>query len=133
MEHRSNKQFGLKSDEVEKALERLEKVRMISYKEDHWEVLSDSRATVFRSDFKAAHNYYDQLSSKGRNKIDAAGKHQWDMSALLIPVKKENSKKVLEKIRQFRRELLADANTEIDRDSIYYMTLQFFNLTELEA
>ncbi|MDG0818042.1 TIGR02147 family protein [Bdellovibrio svalbardensis] len=127
------KHFGLKTDEVEKAIERLEKVQMLLKKEDRWEIPSENRAATFRSDYKAVHNFYDQLASKGRNKVGAAGKHQWDLSASFIPIKKENSKKMLEKIRQFRRELLAEASSDADRDTIYCLTLQFFNLTELEA
>lgn len=127
------KHFGLDINEVEKAIARLENVEMIKRQDNKWIVMHDRRAAMFRPDFKAAHNFYDQLAKKGRDKVEATGKHQWDMSATMIPVRREDSKKVVEKIREFRRNLLNELSSESGKDAVYCMTVQFFNLTELEA
>ncbi|QDK36899.1 TIGR02147 family protein [Bdellovibrio sp. NC01] len=127
-----SKHFGLPIDEVEKAVERLEKVKILEQRDGKWEVMQERRAAAFRPDFRFAHNFYDQLSKIGRGKVEAPGVHQFEMAATMIPVKKENSRKVVEKIRQFRRELLNDMESEADKDSVYCLTMQFFNLTELD-
>lgn len=125
------KHFGLSVDETEKALERLEQVQLLEKKEGRYEVRHERRAAIFRPGFKAVHNFYDQLLNRVRDNIGTESRH-WDMSAMMIQVKKEDVRKAIDKIRQFRRELMTELESNPDRDSVFCMTVQFFNLTELD-
>ncbi|WP_413288675.1 TIGR02147 family protein [Bdellovibrio sp. HCB337] len=122
--------FGLQTEVVEKALERLQGVHLIKQvTADKWSVLHENRNTIFSPKFEAVKKYYRQLLEKVNNNIGSESR-SWDMSAATLQVKKGSIPQAIQKIRQFRQELIAEMEADPERDTVCCLTVQFFDLAE---
>lgn len=120
-------QYGIQVGEVERALERLEKVSLIHKQESgKWTVNHQHRSAAFHANFDGMKKYYTQLMSKVSDNIGNDSR-AWNMSASTIQVKKSSFPQVVEKLTKFRQELIAELEAVTDRDSVCCLTMQFFD------
>jgi uncharacterized protein (TIGR02147 family) len=120
-------QYGIQPGEVERALERLEKVNLIHKEENgRWTVNHQHRTAAFHANFDGMKRYYSQLMSKVTDNIGKESR-AWNMSASTVQIKKSAFPQVVEKLTKFRQELLAELESSPDRDAVCCLTMQFFD------
>lgn len=120
-------QYGIPQGEVERALERLEKVSLIQKSESgRWIVNHQHRTAVFHANFEGLTKYYSQLMAKVQDHIGKESR-TWNMSASTVQIKKSSFPQVVEKLTRFRQELMAELEAAPDRDAVCCLTMQFFD------
>lgn len=127
-----SKQFGIQPGEIERALERLEKVNLIKKQQDgRWEVTHQHRAGQFPATFEGMAKYYTQLMEKVKQNIGNESRG-WSMSASVIQIKKDLFPQTVEKIRKFRQELIAELEADPSRDTVCGLTMQIFDFADIK-
>ncbi|WII70945.1 TIGR02147 family protein [Bdellovibrio sp. 22V] len=126
-----SKKLGVAEDLIEKALERLAHLNLITKnQEGQWVPTSEGSVSTFGQSYLAVRNYHNQLVEKSNEAMDPTKGKKWDKSSLLIPVNHQRSPELVEKIRAFRAELMTEVQSMEARDSVYCLTMSFFELTE---
>lgn len=78
-----------------------------------------------------AYRFHQSMIEKAKQALQEAPATQRDISSVTLAVTKESSERIKQKIRQFRKEILALAEDQGRAEAVYQMNIQFFNLTEL--
>lgn len=79
----------------------------------------------------AISNFYREMLQKANAAIEEANPEYRDISALTIAISKEEMMRIRERLTQFRREVHAIASGSKNREAVYQLNLQFFNLSEV--
>lgn len=80
----------------------------------------------------SAVQYHKNMIQKAKESIDKTDAHYRDISSLTLSLSKKQFEKIKERLQEFRSELHALEEEEKERDAVYQVNLQLFNLTELD-
>lgn len=79
-------------------------------------------------------NFHREMLRKAAESLEKSRTIHRDLSALTIGISKKQFERIRERMNQFRREIHAIANeapNENDREAVYQVNLQLFNLSEV--
>lgn len=80
----------------------------------------------------AAYRFHRHMIDQAKRALSETPASHRDISSITLAVSKENCERIKQKIRQFRKEILAMSEEGTDAEVLYQMNIQFFNLTELK-
>lgn len=117
--------------QAKKSLEMLEKLGLIQ-RDEKGKIKSKQAALTTGNEVAslAAFRYHRDMIQKALEALQEAKAHEREISSLTISVSQELFLEIQERIRNFRKEILALANENEKADSIYQLNFQLFNLTE---
>lgn len=75
------------------------------------------------------HNYHKELLDLSKEVMDRISMKDRDVSALTLGVKRERIAEIIEKIREFRKEILKMASTDAEPEEVAQLNIQFFPVT----
>ncbi|WII71294.1 TIGR02147 family protein [Bdellovibrio sp. 22V] len=124
------KRLGINANLVMDSLERLERLKLIVNKNGVWEPTHMARTTTPDIPQEAVRSYHKQVISKALVAIDKQPMEMRDFSSIMLSINKEKLPFAKDRLRQFRRQLMAELETDPVRDSVYCMNFQLFEITE---
>ncbi|UXR63637.1 TIGR02147 family protein [Bdellovibrio bacteriovorus] len=126
--------LGLSQDIVEKALERLESLKLVmKTPEGRWVADDGKYSSTYGGSSEAARSYFLQMQTKAVEAMSADNKRRWDMGCTMVPTNRDKAKEVAQKIRQFRLELMQELQDCEDKDSLFALSTSFFEMTDLQT
>ncbi|AFY01540.1 TIGR02147 family protein [Bdellovibrio bacteriovorus] len=128
-----SRRLGLLTDVTEKALERLEAMKLVEKTADGKWVSSDAKySSSYGGSSVAARNYFLQMQTKATEAMSGENKRRWDMGCTMVPTSREKAKEIAAKIRQFRLEVMADLQNSENKDSLFALSTSFFEMTDVQ-
>lgn len=79
----------------------------------------------------AAYRFHRHMIDQAKRALSETPASRRDISSITLAVSEKGCERIKQKIRQFRKEILAMAEDGNDAEEVYQMNIQFFNLTEL--
>ncbi|WP_295904477.1 TIGR02147 family protein [uncultured Bdellovibrio sp.] len=123
--------LGLSIEIVEKALERLETVKLISKVGDKWVPNNNNKySSSYGGSSEAARNYFMQMQQKANEAMDMGNKKRWDMGCTMVPTNLQKAREISKKIREFRLEIMQELQSVDTKDALFALSTSFFELTE---
>ena len=133
MPHDANtfaKRLGISPDLVASSLERLERLNLIEKKDDRWVCMHGSQTTAADIPSEAVRSFHKQVINKAMDSIEKQPVENRDISSLMVSINKNQIPLVKQRLESFRRSLMIELETASDRESVYCLALQFFEITE---
>ncbi len=119
--------------EVEKALKVLESLQLINIdSKGKIQVLNETISSGDQVSNTAIISYHKNVMNLAFNSIYQVPASKRDISAVTIALSSKNHVIAIEKIQNFRKELLLLAENDKDKNNVYQLNMQFFPLTHLE-
>lgn len=123
--------LGLSTDTVEKSLERLETLKMVSKSDDgKWISVSQKYSSSYGASSEAARNFYSQMQNKATEAMCTSNRKRWDMGCTVVATDSSKAKEISEKIRKFRLEIMQELQTSNNKDTLFALSTSFFEVTE---
>ena len=125
-------QMDISLKDAEMALERLVELKFIEKHGDKYISLDLALKTTDGIYSAAIRKYHQQIISKAMNSVELPVEERY-LSALTVAVDKKLIPEINERIKKFRSEinqLITNHSENIEPDSIYCLSTQFFALTE---
>ncbi len=126
-----SKKLGVSETETEQALQRLVRLGLLIQKNGRYRphksiTLYDSSSSTI-----ALRKYQRQIMQKAFDAIESQSLDQRFLSSSLIPIKRANFKKVIERIKKSIDEIVKNETTsEGDAEAIYAISTQFFEIAK---
>jgi uncharacterized protein (TIGR02147 family) len=118
---------ALTTDQVKTALHHLQDLNLISKDEKGlWTQTQKSITTGNEVHHNFVKQYHQQMIQKASDAIDFYPRELREISAVCIPVSKNKLEDIKKMIQDFRKELLAVAESDEDANSIYQLNIQCF-------
>jgi len=124
------KRLGISPDLVESSLERLERLNLIEKKEGVWVCKHGQQTTAADIPSEAIRSFHKQVINKALASIDKQPVENRDISSMILSINKSQIPMVKQRLESFRRSLMVELETGADRESVYCLALQFFEITE---
>ena len=124
-----SKKMGISENEVALALGRLERLELISRTTKGWKVNQDVVTFDQAIPSEAIKNFHRQILEKAINALVFQGSDERYGSSSTIPIKLKNLARAKKMIQEFREKLSLEIADREKGDSIYGLSVQFFNLT----
>ncbi|UOF02093.1 TIGR02147 family protein [Bdellovibrio reynosensis] len=122
--------LGLSLDTVEKSLDRLETLKMVTKDENKWVSVSQKYSSSYGASSEAARNFYSQMQNKAAEAMDIANRKRWDMGCTVVATDSSKAKEISEKIRKFRLEIMQELHSSNNKDTLFALSTSFFEVTE---
>lgn len=78
----------------------------------------------------AAFRFHQAMIDKAKEALREAPAEERDISSVTVAVTRETAERIKNKLRQFRKEILAMSEEDRKAEAVYQLNFQFFNLTE---
>jgi uncharacterized protein (TIGR02147 family) len=79
----------------------------------------------------AVFNFHQEMIAKAKEALEKTPSSLRDISALTVSVTKDQFDQIKDRVNQFRREIHEIANQGKDKQAVYQLNLQLFNLSEV--
>ncbi len=76
-------------------------------------------------------NFHREMLHKASFALEGSRTAERDISGLTVSISKMQFERIRERLNQFRQEIHAIANEESEREAVYQLNLQLFNLSEV--
>lgn len=115
--------------EVEQAFNHLEELGMIS-RNKHGQRVQTQRSvsTGDEVSHSLVKKYHKDMIQRGAESIDGIGKLRREVSAVCIPISENKREEIKTKIQQFRKEIMAIADSDNEAEEVYQLNIQWFPL-----
>lgn len=124
------RKIGVGQENVEEALARLETLGVIEKNDKgFYQVTTTNRRTRQDVPSEAVRVLNEQILEKAEYELRNQDVTERDYSVVFLKFNKSQLEKAKEKIKKFRREMLAEFELAPDKDSVYCMAIQFFEVT----
>lgn len=124
---------ALTLNQVTDALDHLEQLQMIERNASGcWVQTRKSVSTGNEVHNSFVKQYHRDMIQKGAECIDSVARELREVSSVCIPISSEKRNEIKKMIQQFRREIMALAESDTDPESIYQLNIQWFPLVEKE-
>lgn len=123
------KHLGITLEEATEAIQRLLKLKLIEKINNRYVLSKTHNETTNDVPSFALKNYNKQLLQKAINSIDERPIDERDNTAAIFTFNKKDIDEVKHKIREFRRQIMQEYEVKADRNSVYCLSVQFFELT----
>ncbi|MGZ3771579.1 MAG: TIGR02147 family protein [Bdellovibrio sp.] len=126
-----SKKLGIRIDQAVTALQRLENLKLIEFKNGKWIKTNNSVSTPTDVPSRALRNFHSQMIKKAQDSIEGQPVQLRDISGLTIAISEDKIDLAKKEIQNFRRKMskLMDSNHPT---KVYQLNIQFFSL-EKEA
>lgn len=119
--------------QVEEAFSHLEQLQMIERGSDgHFVQTRKSVSTGNEVHNSFVKQYHRDMIQKGAESIDTVARELREVSSVCIPISCEKRDEIKQLIQQFRREIMALAESDDSPESIYQLNIQWFPLVGKE-
>jgi uncharacterized protein (TIGR02147 family) len=122
--------LGISEPEVVQALARLERLGFIEQKNGTILPVENRTSTPGGIDSESIKKFHRQILQKAINAIVMQPLDQRELSAFIISISLKQLPAAKEKIRGFWREFCTEMDKSREKDSVYCLSMQFFNLME---
>lgn len=125
------KRLGINKFQVDQALERLKKCKLIEVKNRKLKAINQTVATSSDIPSEAIKNFHRQVLQKAIEAIDFQGVEERDMTTITVPLDTRLIPELKNKIKNFRREInnwVKEANKK--PQEVYCLNLNLFSLTK---
>jgi uncharacterized protein (TIGR02147 family) len=121
--------LGISTNEVKDAIKRLLDLDLIREEGDKLVDVFKFLATSNDIPSLSLKKFHSQLLKKALEALYEQPTNNREISSNIISIKKENLTKFKEKIRKFRKEIDEDTNNTNEKDAVYCLGIQFYELT----
>ncbi|KYG61312.1 TIGR02147 family protein [Bdellovibrio bacteriovorus] len=129
-----SQRLGLTVDTVEKALERLQNVGLVTKTaEGVWTSSNNKYSSSYAGSSEAARAFYNQMQSKASEAMVPNSGKRWDMGCTLVPTNRDKAKEISQKIRAFRLEIMQELQNSESKNSLFALATSFFEITEQQS
>ncbi len=124
------KKLNLEKHLVEDAIERLFKVEMLENVNGQFKAVEDFTATTQDIPNKSLRYFHLQLMQKAQKAIEEQNVENRDVSAIVMAINKEKIKEAKQMIKSFRRDFDQFLCKDKNKNAVYSLGIQFYELTE---
>ena len=128
-----SKKLGVDKSRIEEALESLIRTGLLRVSETAWVETEQDLATTSDIPSSAIKDFHISIMERAKDALLRRPVLERDVSNLVISISKEDLPEFKKRIRKFRADLNQWAETRPNRDSVYALSTQFFELTESEG
>ncbi|MDG0815894.1 TIGR02147 family protein [Bdellovibrio svalbardensis] len=122
--------LGITIEQSEEAFQRLTSLGLLNLTpEGVWEISHDSHKTLQDVPNEAIREFHRQVIGKAVGSIKENNVDSRDFSAVMLATSKEGLSYAKTRIRDFRRELTQELESMADKNSVYCMSIQFFEVS----
>ncbi len=125
-----SKKLGLTEEVVRETLDRLQRLGHIAPEGDRWVPVDVESTTTFDIPSKAIRNFQTQVLNLAQRTLEERDVAERDLSSLIFAFNSQQMVYAKERIREFRRTLVKELEDIGEKDSVYCLSVQFFELTE---
>lgn len=127
-----SKEFNLSTTESKQALERLERLGLISRKSGRVQACHDQVISTDGVPSAAIRDYHRQTLQKAERALETQDVSQRYSNSIVLPILHENRESIRKDILDFQNKILQKygRNSKKDGDEVYALSLQFFSLQE---
>ena len=118
---------------VKQAIERLKRLGLLVESGKTLKATEDFTASPDGTPSKCIRNFHQQVLEKALSAIAAQDINERDFSASIMAIKKSRMREAKAAIKTFRRKFTADLTDDKERDAVYCLAIQFFQLTAKDA
>ena len=122
------KRLHVSKAEVEVALERLKRLKLLTEKNKKLVKATDTNLTASALPHEALQKFHEQTLEHAQNKLKIQDMNERHMSSVIFAIDPKKLKEAYEKIRQFRYEM-QDFLAEGTKTEVYQLAVQLFRLT----
>ena len=131
--YKSNPQWmahvlGIKEREAKEALDRLEKLGYIKKYRGRYTTADEFVSVMSAVPSQAIRNFHKQILQKAMNSIDEQNMNLREIGANLFTLNRSDLPKLKVMLGQLRKQIDLEASKGIDRDSIYCVSTQLFEI-----
>lgn len=127
-----SKKLGLSNDVVADAMSGLERLGYIKKNSTGWAVANQDLTTQVDIPSAAIRKHHAQLLDKAKSALESKPVEERDFSSFIFALNREQLDYAKERLRSFRRSLVKELEEMPNRDAVYCLSLQLFELTEKE-
>lgn len=128
-----SKQLGVQKFRVEQAIQRLVRLELLDTSGKVWKDTQASLATTTDTPSQALKDFYIQLWAKAQRALVERSVQERDMSSITFAFDSNQLPKAKEHIKNFRRQMDSFSKESDKKDSVYCLSIQFFNLLEKQV
>jgi uncharacterized protein (TIGR02147 family) len=121
--------LGISIHEVQEAIARMMQLELITEKDGKLIDTFKFLATPNDVPSVSLKKFHTQLMKKAMEAIFTQDVLEREYASNIVSIKKERIPEFKEKLRDFRREFEHDASKHTDKDSVYCLSMQFYELT----
>lgn len=121
--------LGITKEEVEEAIVRMKALELIEEKDGKLIDVFKFLATPNDVPSMALKKFHTQLMKKAMEALHEQDVMEREMSSNVFSITKEQLPAFKEKLRNFRREFEHEASTQKDKNAVYCLSIQFYELT----
>lgn len=124
------KRLGISPELVDSSLERLERLNLIEKQDGAWVCKHGQQTTATDIPSEAIRSFHRQVMTKAMAALDQQPVANRDISSLMVSINKSQIPIAKQRIESFRRSLMVELEAEPNRESVYCLSMQFFEITE---
>ena len=124
------KVLGVSENEVELALDRLERFGFISRKNGEIVTVEQKTSTPGKTPSDSIKKFHKQILQKAADSIYMQSLETRDISEIVVAVDRSRFQEAKDRIKEFRREFCTEMDKSKAKDGVYCLAIQFFSLME---
>ncbi len=122
--------LGISVHEAGSAIERLQRLELIEMSHGQWKQKIAPIKIENKEALGATRKFHKQMLERAIESMEQNSFSSRDISSVTFAMNKELIPYAVEKIRQFRRELMHDLETRATPSDVYHLSVQLFPLTK---
>ena len=122
------KKLGVSKAEVEVAIDRLKRLKLLTEKNKRLEKSTDTNLTTSALPHEALQKFHKQTLEHAQSKLKIQDLNERHMSSVIFAIDPKKLKEAYEKIRQFRYEM-QDLLSSDNKTEVYQLAIQLFRLS----
>ncbi len=123
------KRLGIRETVIAETIERLKHLGYIGMRDGRWIPTEPETTTDKDIPSMAIREYHRQILDKAKSAIEDVPLEKRDFSSAVFALNSKQLQYAKERIHAFRRSLVKDLEEMPDKDGVYCLSLQFFELT----
>jgi uncharacterized protein (TIGR02147 family) len=125
-----SKKLSIPEREIESSLRFLDEEGLIDRTSSPWR-LKNKFTTTTKAPKAALRNHHHQILQKASEALDSQASEDRDFSSIILSLDSSQIEEAKKWIKKFRRKFCTDLDQSKNKDRIYCLAIQFFNLTNL--
>jgi uncharacterized protein (TIGR02147 family) len=125
-----SKKLGISVFEAREAIERLQRLGLISKVKGQWKQVSKPLRIDDVSSTSASRRFQRQLLSMALESLEIDPVEIRDVTSMTLSMNKKDMSYAIDKIAEFRRKLTRDLEQRSEPNSVYNLTIQLFPVTK---
>lgn len=128
-----NRKLGTKlhPEEIKRGFQILQELRLLVREQGQLKQTEEKITITPEMGSLALVNFHREMLRKASESLEKSRTLHRDISALTVPVSKKQYERIKERIQQFRREIHAIASEVGEKEAVYQVNFQLFNLSEV--